>query len=441
MELETIQTDAQTEVGSYFIANYPPFSVWRPEFVPDAFSAMNADSGPDAPPAGLYLHIPFCRTRCKFCYFRVYTDRNSSDVDVYLNALIREIELYSRRRGLAGRDFEFVYFGGGTPSFLSSDQLHRLVDGISRYWRWDRAREVTFECEPGTLKKQKLETIKAIVTTRLSLGIEHFDDEILAENGRAHRSAEVFRAYDWAREAGFRQINIDLIAGMLGDTDAKWDDAVEKALALSPDSITIYQMELPYNTLIAREARLRGATAPIPGWLTKRTWVNRAFRRFESAGYAVSSAYTLVKPSPDSGFVYRDSLWHGADMIGTGVASFSHFGGVHYQNVDGWDEYVGRLLEEDTLPVHRAFPLNDERRMTRELVLQLKLGRLDANYFLAKFEVDIMDRFDHQWSMLAASGLLSSDDKGVSLTREGLLRVDAILPEFFESEFRNIRYT
>src|SRR6185369_13850180 len=297
----------------------------------------------------LYLHIPFCRKRCKFCYFRVYTDKNASDIETYLNALSREIDLYAQRDGLKGRQFEFVYFGGGTPSYLSNEQLHRLIERINQNWRWDAAREVTFECEPGTLKKSKLETIKQIGVTRLSLGVEHFDDEILSINGRAHKSPEISQAYQWAREVGFPQINIDLIAGMLGETDGKWKTTVEKAIALDADSVTIYQMEVPFNTTIAKEARATGADAPVASWATKRAWVEYAFRQFEAAGYVVSSGYTLVKPERHAGFVYRDSLWHGADLVGTGVASFGHFQGVHYQNVDRWEDYIAKI-EAGELP-------------------------------------------------------------------------------------------
>src|SRR5262249_40672430 len=192
-------------------------------------------------------HIPFCRKRCTFCYFRVYTDKNADEVDLYTDTLAKEIALYADRRAFAGRQFEFVYFGGGTPSFLSNEQLHRLIDQINQHWTWSAAREVTFECEPGTLKQSKLETIKSIGVTRLSLGVEHFDDEVLSANGRAHKSAEIFRAYQWAREVGFPQINIDLIAGMLGETEDKWKYAVQKAIEMDADSVTIYQMEVPFN--------------------------------------------------------------------------------------------------------------------------------------------------------------------------------------------------
>lgn len=440
----------ETDIGSYFVANYPPFSVWSRHHLPAALSALNPvaadpianarDRAGDSTPLGLYLHIPFCRKRCKFCYFRVYTDKNASEVDVYCDALAHEIELYSRMPALDGRQFEFVYFGGGTPSFLSEKQLLKLVERINQHWRWDAAREVTFECEPGTLKKHKLEAIRQIGVTRLSLGVEHFDDEVLEYNGRAHHSAEIFQAYDWAREVGFPQINIDLIAGMVGETDAKWKSAVERALAMQPDSLTIYQMEMPHNTVLSRESKSSGDPVPIADWPTKRAWVDFAFRQFELAGYVVSSAYTLVKPSERSGFVYRDSLWHGADMIGTGVASFSHFAGVHFQNVDGWDEYVAKCAARE-LPINRAFPTTLKQRLTRELILQLKTGRLDAGYFREKFGVSITDEFSQAFRSLVVDGYAVIEGDRITLTRAGLLVVDPLLPRFFEDEFRNVRYT
>jgi oxygen-independent coproporphyrinogen-3 oxidase len=386
------------------------------------------------------MHIPFCRKRCEFCYFRVYTDKNARDVDAYIEALATEIALYADRQSLKGRSFEFVYFGGGTPSFLSSDQLTRLIDRVNEHWTWSDAREVTFECEPGTLKKSKLKTIRDIGVTRLSLGVEHVDDEILELNGRAHKSPEVFRAYGWAKEVGFPQINIDLIAGMVGDTDDGWKRAVDKALEMAPDSLTVYQMEVPHNTVIARHSKSSGDAPPVADWRTKRAWVDYAFGEFEKEGYVVSSAYTVVKPSAHSGFVYRDAIWHGADMIGTGVASFSHVDGVHYQNVDGWGEYLG-TVEKRELPIHRAFSITPKQRLIREMILQLKLGRLDAGYFRRKFDSEIVSEFGEAFARISKDGFATIEGDDIRLTRAGLLRVDALLPYFFEPAFRDIRYT
>ena len=186
---------------------------------------------------------------------------------------------------------------------------------------WDEAQEVTFECEPGTLTETKLKVIREIGVTRLSLGIENFDDHILEINGRAHGSKEIDRAYDFARSVGFPQINIDLIAGMVGETDRNWQECVRKTIALAPDSVTIYQMEIPFNTTIFKEMKAGGETvAPVADWETKRQWVRDAFAELERAGYHVGSAYTAVKdPIEDELCLSRSVVERsGPDRIGRG---------------------------------------------------------------------------------------------------------------------------
>lgn len=427
-----------TEVGSYFVANYPPFSLWTADQTPAALAAL--DARPKPVRLGLYLHIPFCRKRCKFCYFRVYTDKNAGEVEAYLEGLGREVALYADRAGLGDRQFDFVYFGGGTPSFLSEAQLNRVVERINRHWNWSHAKEVTFECEPGTLKLAKLQTIRSIGVTRLSLGVEHFDDEVLEANGRAHKSPEILRAYAWAREVGFEQVNIDLIAGMLGETEDKWRMAVEKAIELDPDSVTIYQMEVPHNTVIAKEAKGAGVATPVADWATKRRWTDWAFGQFEQAGYQVSSAYTLVRPERHKGFQYRDCLWRGGDMIGMGVASFSHFQGVHYQNVDTWERYL-EMLQQGQLPLNRALAITPTQALIREFILQMKLGKVDGGYFRSKFGVEVRQQFGEGLASLVAEGWAQVNGDEIVLTRAGLLRVDSLLPRFYEPEHRNARYT
>src|SRR5712671_2389787 len=215
----------ETTVGNYFISNYPPYSFWNRESVHEAHSALERPPAPGTP-LGIYLHIPFCRKRCHFCYFKVYTDKNANEVDGYLDAAIQELTLYSQKRFIDGRKPKFLYFGGGTPSYISSRQLTRLVEAMKALLPWDEAEEVAFECEPGTLTEGKLQVIRDLGVTRLSLGIENFDDEILKANGRAHASKEIDRAYDFARSIGFPQINIDLIAGMVGETTENWRECV-----------------------------------------------------------------------------------------------------------------------------------------------------------------------------------------------------------------------
>lgn len=426
-----------TGLGNYFIANYPPFAFWKPEWLGEAWVALGQPPRPGVK-LGLYLHIPFCRKRCKFCYFRVYTDKNARDVEAYLAALLREVELYARQPAIAGRPLDFVYFGGGTPSYLSAGQLSHLFAGLKGALNWGQPREVTFECEPGTLQREKLVALREHGVTRLSLGVENFDDRILEENGRAHRSPEILRAYGWAKDLGFDQINIDLIAGMVGETWDNWRSCVQRTIEMAPDSVTIYQMELPYNTIYSKDYAASGLNPGIADWPTKRAWVAYAYDEFQKAGYDISSGYTVVRRHGPSSFVYRDELWHGADLLGTGVASFGHLSGVHMQNIDHWEGYLA-ALEQGHLPLHRALRLSPEEALIRELILQLKTGRLSADYFETKFGVNIRERFTLVWKELEREGYVCQGT--LELTRKGLFEVDRLLPRFFLPQHRGPRYT
>jgi oxygen-independent coproporphyrinogen-3 oxidase len=452
--------EKQTTVGNYFVSNYPPYSFWKPQFVPDFLAALERPpathhasrithhASPPSPlasrlsplPLGLYIHIPFCRKRCHFCYFKVYTDKDAAEIRGYMDALLKELSFYAGKPFIGGRKPNFIYFGGGTPSYLSADQLRHLTDGMKVLLPWDEAEEVTFECEPGTLTDHKLRAIREVGVTRLSLGVENFDDRILEINGRAHHSKEIARAYAYAREVGFPQINIDLIAGMVEETEANWRECVRKTIDLAPDSVTIYEMEIPYNTTIFQRMKAEGKlVAPVADWETKRAWVNFAFAELEKAGYTVASAYTAVKDPARTRFVYRDRLWAGADLVGVGVASFGHIGGTHYQNHADFEPYVRAVLAGQS-PVYRALTPTDDERLIREFILQLKLGHVSREYFRKKFGVELTERFAEPMQRLRDWGFLSVDGDQVLLNRDGLLQVDRLLHEFFKPEHRGARY-
>jgi oxygen-independent coproporphyrinogen-3 oxidase len=431
--------EKQTTVGNYFVSNYPPFSFWKPQFVPELEAAVEQPPAPGNP-LGIYVHIPFCRKRCHFCYFKVYTDKDSAEIKAYLDAVVEELEIYARKPFIGERRPVFVYFGGGTPSYLSEKQLCHLTDEMKRLLPWDEVEEVTFECEPGTLTDHKLQTIRDAGVTRLSLGIENFDDRILEVNGRAHRGKEIIRAYNFARSIGFPQINIDLIAGMLEETEDNWRECVRKTIELAPDSVTIYEMEIPFNTTIYQRMKAEGTlVAPVADWETKRRWVREAFAELEKVGYTVASAYTAVQDKARTKFVYRDRLWAGADLLSVGVASFGHIGGVHYQNQHDFDPYL-KAVEFGQLPVYRALRPTPEERFIREFILQLKLGRVSREYFTRKFGADPAEQFAPPLQRLKDWGFLSVNGDTVILNRDGLLQVDRLLHEFFLPEHRGSRY-
>ena len=437
---ETDRVEKKTEVGSYFISNYPPYSRWNVNALADVKASLHS-APKDETPLGLYLHIPFCRKRCKFCYFKVFTDVKAPEVQRYVDALCKEISLVSQLEVMGGRPFRFVYFGGGTPSFLSPKQLTTLAERLRTHITWDGAEEVTFECEPGTLSETKVQTLREHMgVTRLSLGVENFNDAVLEENGRAHLSKQVFNAWDWIQTAGFNNVNIDLISGMVGESWDNWKENILKTIELSPDSVTIYQMELPFNTVYSADILGNKIETPVADWPTKRAWVDYAFTELSQAGYSVSSAYTMVKDASKVNFSYRDNLWMGSDLLATGVASFGHASGVHYQNLADLDKYYA-AIDGDSLPLGRGYVPTQHQLLVREMILLLKRGYLEVGYFNKKFGVDIYRQWSGIWDRYESEGRVTIEGDSIKLTREGLLRADALLPAFFEAEHQGVRYT
>ena len=218
---------------------------------------------------------------------------------------------------------------------------------------------------------------------------------------------------------------------MLEETEDNWQVNIAKTLELAPDSVTIYQMEVPYNTGIYKDMKASGSlVAPIADWETKRRWVKEAFAELEANGYTISSGYTAVKNPESTKFLYRDSLWGGADLLGLGVASFSHAKGVHYQNLTEIEDYDAAIAA-GRMPIKRALKTTEEERMIREFILQMKLGRVKAAYFRDKFGIDVLERFAAPLAQIQSEGLLNIEDSAIVLTRDGLLCVDNLLHDFF----------
>jgi oxygen-independent coproporphyrinogen-3 oxidase len=422
--------------GNYFVAAYPPFACWTRGALGPFRSVLGSRSR-DAAPYGVYIHLPFCARRCPFCYYLAYDDRSDA-IDGYLHALVREFRTYADTPLLANRDVGFVYVGGGTPSLLSDTRAGRLLTDLQAVRSWARAREVTFECAPKSVTPSRMARLRESGITRLSLGVQAFDDGVLGESGRIHLVADVERAYDAIRAAGFPVVNLDLMVGMIGETDESFAAGVARAIALAPESVTIYQMETPAYTPLARALREGGVARPA-GWSEKRARLSRALDALEAAGYTTRSAYAAVRDPVRHRFVYQEDQYRGADLVGLGVASFSYLAGVHQQNVALLDTYLARV-RRDRRPLDRAYALTGDERLVREFVLQLKLGHAPARHFRDRFGVNVLDRFADPLASLADAGLLTTADDGVTLTRAGLLQADHLIRAFYRPEHQVERY-
>jgi len=231
---------------------------------------------------------------------------------------------------------------------------------------------------------------------------------------------------------------------MVGETDANWAQCVARTIDMQPDYVTIYQMEVPFNTTLYKEMREQGkVAAPVADWNTKRRWVAEAFEVLEAAGYTVTSAYTAARDPDRTKFIYRDALWTGADLLGVGVSSFGHLGGTHYQNEANFVPYIEKIESSVDKPgsvIYRARTMQGEEPLIREFILQMKLGHVDVAYFQKKFNVDVRERFGRQLALLQDAALATVNDT-IQLSRAGLLQVDRLLLEFFLPEHKDARYT
>jgi oxygen-independent coproporphyrinogen-3 oxidase len=238
----------------------------------------------------------------------------------------------------------------------------------------------------------------------------------------------------------FDEVNVDLMVGLVGETDESFATSLERVMAMGPDSITLYQLELPPYTPLARAVRDGAARGELADWSTKRMRLAYAFARLEEAGYLVRSGYAAARNTRHRRFVYQEEQYRGADLLGLGASSFSYVAGAHYQNLVSLDAYLASI-RDGRLPISRAYLLDRDERLVREFVLQLKLGRVEASFFRHKFGVDIVARFAAPLERFAARGWLTCDQSGVTLTRAGLLCVDRLLAAFYLPEHQGVRYS
>ena len=435
-------TETESEIGNYFVAAYPPFSVWEPQQNKKFLDML--DEPAHAEPLGVYVHLPFCQKKCDYCYYLSYAGQSLGTINSYLEMVVGEMARYSQRVAINSRPVRFVYVGGGTPSILTPEQVRFLFSGLQSCQSWDAVEEVTFECAPRSVRPELLQALKRCGVTRLSMGVQSFNDSLLKLNGRIHESNDVLRAYEMIRKAKFNWVNIDLMVGLMGELPAQWCDAVHRAIELQPDSVTVYQTEIPYNTKIYRDMESGKLPAALTPWSVKRTRLYYAFHQLERAGYTIVNGYMAVKKPKKHQFAYADHLWHGGDMIGLGVASYGYINGFHYQNKVTLEDYVMTLARQE-FPIKRSYHLSDVERIVREFILQLKAGSVSTKYFDEKFDTDVLERFAEPLEKLKKRGFLvigeSKDGHTIDLTRAGLLCVDRLLPQFYQPEFKDVRYT
>ena len=372
---------------------------------------------------GIYIHIPFCKQKCYYCDFPSYAGKEACQ-DTYLDALLFEI----RRAGEAYRDrvVDTVFFGGGTPSVLPKEALPRIIDALRESFILADDAEVSAEANPGTVDGEKLATWKAAGINRISFGVQSFHDSLLHSIGRIHTAEEASDAIRLAREAGFDNINLDLIYGLPSQTVAMLEDDIKRAVSLGIEHISVYGLIVEEDTVL--EQMVDEGRVTLPSDEDEEAMYDHVTTYLEDIGY---HRYEISNYAKD-GKVCRHNLkyWQFCDYLGLGSAAHSFVGGKRFANERSIDDYIRRMTEEGTAR------LDDEEETIVELrgeYVFLALRTAEGVYiedFAKTFGMDFFAQYGDIINRMTAEGLLMRDGRYVRLTRLGMKYGNRVFAQF-----------
>jgi oxygen-independent coproporphyrinogen-3 oxidase len=380
---------------------------------------------------GLYIHVPFCAAICNYCNF----NRGLFDAglkDRYVEALVREVRLKADATGKswdpasAGFSADTIYFGGGTPSLLEPDEIARIIDACGASFDLAADREVTLEANPETVTPARLAAYRAAGVNRLSIGVQSFRDEELRRLSRLHGADRARAALREARAAGFDNVSLDLMMWLPGQQVDQWLASVDEAIAVSPDHLSLYLLEVYPNAPLKDEmARANWSQAPDEDAATMYV---TAMERLEAAGYEQYEISNVARPGRRS----RHNLkyWTDGDWIGFGCGAHSTCGGVRWKNVSATAEYVDRLARGEPVAIEpRRLPADE--RLGDALFTGLRLADgVDEAAIAARYGVDVWARYGRELAPHVEAGLLMRHDRRMWLTRRGMLLAHEVMAVF-----------
>jgi oxygen-independent coproporphyrinogen-3 oxidase len=362
---------------------------------------------------GLYVHIPFCSSRCSYCDFA--TGLYQSELaERYVSALIEEI----RTSRYSGANVDTIYFGGGTPSLLAPAQLDHILATLHEQFTIDPSSEITLEINPGSVTRQKLEAFRSIGVNRASFGAQTFDDAELAKLGRSHTAADSLKTFADLRDSGFNNISFDLIAGLPGQTLKGWQRNVKQALDLRPEHLSFYLLEVHSGTPLAEH--IRRGLQPVPDDDLAGVMYQWMLDHASKAGYEHYEISNLCRP----GFHSRHNVkyWNAEPYYGFGCSSHSYDGRTQrWSNHRDVLKYV-EMIENGMTPIVEKQELTETDVRSEALFLGMRLMRgVDVRRYQESFGVDLREQHAADLDRFHKAGLLEFDGDLIRLTRTGAL--------------------
>jgi oxygen-independent coproporphyrinogen-3 oxidase len=375
-------------------------------------------------PAGIYIHIPFCRSRCSYCDFAtgIY---NADAAERYVRCVAQEISSY--REVSAHQIVDTIYFGGGTPSLLSPEQLARLLDSVHRLFDVSEDAEVTLEMNPGTVKLPTLEKFRSLGINRASFGAQTFDDRELARLGRSHTADQTRQTFGQLRAVGFDNVSFDLIAGLPGQTIDQWQRNVAEALAMRPEHLSFYLLEVHEGTPLANH--IRSGMQPQPDEELAAEMYELMLDHAVAAGYEHYEISNLSLPG--YGSRHNTKYWTGAPYYGFGCSAHSYDGHARrWSNERDVDGYM-KLIETEQSPIIERRDLDESDRRSEAIFLGLRMMEgYSVRDYQRRFGRDLIEQHRDELTRFSEAGLVELNDEVIKLTRSGALLSNEVFAAF-----------
>jgi oxygen-independent coproporphyrinogen-3 oxidase len=375
---------------------------------------------------GLYLHFPFCISKCPYCDFNSYQLKEANQISSYISALYREITAYSQK--LEKSNIRTIYLGGGTPTILSGTQICNILEFCKDKFAVDKNAEITIEANPGTLDDEKLKLLIESGINRLSLGAQSFNDVFLKKLGRIHNTQNIIDSYFLARKIGFSNINIDVMFALSGQTIEDLQDTLKKAVSLKPDHLSLYNLTIKPGTEYYMEYKRGKLNLPTEDEeYDMYNWIidfleESGFEHYEIANFARSHKRSIHN------LIY----WQNKPYLGIGAGAFSFIRGYRYMNYENPARYIKEIMC-DKLPIDNGEKLSLRKRMIETIILGLRTkDGVGCKKFKKRFGISLNDIFCKQINKLVNLGLLEKSYDKIKLTRDGIFLANAVFREFVD---------
>jgi len=361
----------------------------------------------------LYVHIPFCPKVCPYCsFYKEASDRNKTQA--FLDALL--LDLDRRLLEIPKCRLETIFFGGGTPSALSVKQLDFILSGLHRRLDLSRLREWTLEMNPATVSLEKARMLRDFGVNRISMGVQSWDPEILRRLGRVHSAEQAERSFHILREAGFTNLNLDLIFGVPGQSFKTWQQTLEKTVGLAPEHISAYCLTFEEDTEFFRRFQSGELTQDTEG---DATLYEFAMATLQTAGYHQYEISNYAKPGYEC--LHNLAYWQGRNYLGLGPSAFSTIGERRWQNTPDTSRYIEQI-RSSTEPINFKEHVTDRMRKAETIAFGLRTSMGVSESEFAGWTTEL-DALRHE-------GYLEQRDARIRLTPKGRLVADSIAELF-----------